>query len=181
MKRSNKKGFTIVELVIVIAVIAILASILIPTFSNVVANANAKKALLQARNELTNAKTVILADGVVVYEEADGYTTDDKVAGNYVIVTATEGTKTTTTTKYLKVDGKEYEYSITTDNFIFYIGKEDVLVAVSAKDATSFFAKYTYKVADGAITEAVAGTASTLATAVYSSVTKEVTEAPAAG
>ncbi|MBR7116294.1 MAG: prepilin-type N-terminal cleavage/methylation domain-containing protein, partial [Clostridia bacterium] len=36
MKRSNKKGFTIVELVIVIAVIAILASVLIPTIAGLV-------------------------------------------------------------------------------------------------------------------------------------------------
>ena len=40
MKRSNKKGFTIVELVIVIAVIAILTAVLIPTFSNLVKKAN---------------------------------------------------------------------------------------------------------------------------------------------
>lgn len=39
-KRNLKKGFTIVELVIVIAVIAILSAVLIPTFSNVVSNAN---------------------------------------------------------------------------------------------------------------------------------------------
>ncbi len=36
----NKKGFTIVELVIVIAVIAILAAVLIPTFTGVIKNAN---------------------------------------------------------------------------------------------------------------------------------------------
>ncbi len=42
MKRNNKKGFTIVELVVVIAVIAILAAVLIPTFSNVTKNANAE-------------------------------------------------------------------------------------------------------------------------------------------
>ena len=40
MKNSNKKGFTIVELVIVIAVIAILAAVLIPTFSGLVKKAN---------------------------------------------------------------------------------------------------------------------------------------------
>ena len=40
MKNSNKKGFTIVELVIVIAVIAILAAVLIPTFSSLIAKAN---------------------------------------------------------------------------------------------------------------------------------------------
>ena len=39
MKRNNKKGFTIVELVVVIAVIAILAAVLIPTFSGVTGKA----------------------------------------------------------------------------------------------------------------------------------------------
>ena len=49
MKKMNKKGFTIVELVIVIAVIAILAAVLIPTFSSVVNSANASAAQQQAK------------------------------------------------------------------------------------------------------------------------------------
>ena len=40
MMKMNKKGFTIVELVIVIAVIAILAAVMIPTFSGIVTKAN---------------------------------------------------------------------------------------------------------------------------------------------
>ena len=40
MINSRKKGFTLVELVIVIAVIAILAAVLIPTFSSLVKKAN---------------------------------------------------------------------------------------------------------------------------------------------
>ena len=40
IKRNNKKGFTIVELVIVIAVIAILAAVLIPTFAGIINKAN---------------------------------------------------------------------------------------------------------------------------------------------
>ena len=50
MKKLNKKGFTIVELVIVIAVIAILAGVLIPTFATVVEKANQSKAMQQAKN-----------------------------------------------------------------------------------------------------------------------------------
>ena len=40
MRSKSKKGFTIVELVIVIAVIAILAAVLIPTFSSLLKKAN---------------------------------------------------------------------------------------------------------------------------------------------
>ena len=58
MKNTKKRGFTIVELVIVIAVIAILASVLIPTFSGVVAKAKKYAALQDARN----AWTAYLAD-----------------------------------------------------------------------------------------------------------------------
>ena len=50
MKKLNKKGFTIVELVIVIAVIAILAGVLIPTFATVVDKANESKAMQEAKN-----------------------------------------------------------------------------------------------------------------------------------
>ena len=53
MKNTKKRGFTIVELVIVIAVIAILAAVLIPTFKNVIDNANKSKALQEARNAWT--------------------------------------------------------------------------------------------------------------------------------
>ena len=43
MNRNSKKGFTIVELIIVIAVIAVLAAVLIPTFSNLIQKANEAK------------------------------------------------------------------------------------------------------------------------------------------
>ncbi|MBE6942670.1 MAG: prepilin-type N-terminal cleavage/methylation domain-containing protein [Ruminococcaceae bacterium] len=51
---KNKKGFTTVELVIVIAVIAILATVLIPTFSGLIGKANDSKALQEAKNAYTN-------------------------------------------------------------------------------------------------------------------------------
>lgn len=49
MKKQTKKGFTLVELVIVIAVIAILSAILIPTFGNVISEANKNAAQEDAR------------------------------------------------------------------------------------------------------------------------------------
>ncbi len=48
MRKTSKKGFTIVELVIVIAIIAILAAILIPTFANVISDARNSAAVAGA-------------------------------------------------------------------------------------------------------------------------------------
>ena len=61
MRKSTKKGFTIVELVVVIAIIAILAAVLIPTFSNLIkkANASADKQLVR------NLNTALLADAAI--------------------------------------------------------------------------------------------------------------------
>ena len=52
-KCSKKHGFTIVELVIVIAVIAILAAVLIPTFSGIIEKANHSKLKQEAKNAYT--------------------------------------------------------------------------------------------------------------------------------
>lgn len=48
MKNTKKKGFTIVELVIVIAVIAILAAVAIPSLGSVITKANKSAAMQNA-------------------------------------------------------------------------------------------------------------------------------------
>lgn len=62
-KNNNRKGFTIVELVIVIAVIAILASVMIPTFSGVIDKANASAAQQKAVAIWKDTYAKDLADG----------------------------------------------------------------------------------------------------------------------
>ena len=80
MKNNKKRGFTIVELVIVIAVIAILAAVLIPTFSNVIAKANESKAMQEARNAwieyiagLSDTELAKFATYNGTFEYADGH------------------------------------------------------------------------------------------------------------
>ena len=63
MKRNNKKGFTITELVIVIAVIAILAAVLIPTFSNVISNAKKSAALQTCSNAKKDYSALAAQEG----------------------------------------------------------------------------------------------------------------------
>ncbi|MBQ8414380.1 MAG: type II secretion system protein [Clostridia bacterium] len=98
MKRNNKKGFTIVELVIVIAVIAILSAVLIPTFGGIVDKANKSAAEQMARNGYTEYYARDLLDGkidgqdstvtpVVDLETVDGNATGYKVSADGKTVT----------------------------------------------------------------------------------------------
>lgn len=77
--KKAKRGFTITELVIVIAVIAILAAVLIPTFSNVIDRANESAAMQEARSEWSNYQPEVAAtldddannDFLIKYDDAD--------------------------------------------------------------------------------------------------------------
>ena len=51
MKKISKQGYTLLEIVIVIAVIAILAAVLIPTFASIIGSS-------QDRVDKTNADTI---------------------------------------------------------------------------------------------------------------------------
>ena len=78
MKKLNKKGFTIVELVIVIAVIAILAAVLIPTFATVIEKANRSAAMQNARNAVSTMEMVEdgqIPEGIFYIKSGDYYFT----------------------------------------------------------------------------------------------------------
>lgn len=83
MKNTKKRGFTIVELVIVVAVIAILASVLVPTFTNVVTKAKESAAMQNARSAWTayladeafNGKDLPADDGCIEVKSDDNKTT----------------------------------------------------------------------------------------------------------
>jgi len=72
MKKINKKGFTIIELVIVIAVIAILCAVLIPTFISLAKKAKVSNDTVLVKNlntilamsEATDGKNVLMGDAL---------------------------------------------------------------------------------------------------------------------
>lgn len=112
-KLNNKKGFTIVELVIVIAVIGILAGVLIPTFSSIVGKANASA----AQQTAANALKIVLAEVAGTennFTSATFYVLDSNKNVEYTVSytngelgSANEATETKAITEYA-VSGKTY-------------------------------------------------------------------------
>ena len=92
MKKSNKKGFTIVELVIVIAVIAILAGVMIPTFGGVIEKANQSAVQQVATALYKEAYALDLADGTL--DGKDGTDAITTVSEKTVTYTVTGGAVT---------------------------------------------------------------------------------------
>lgn len=104
MKRNNKKGFTIVELVIVIAVIAILAGVLIPTFAGIVDKANKSAAQQEASALYKEAYALDLADGV--HDGKEGTKEINKVEDKTVTYTVTENADKTLTISFTYANDK---------------------------------------------------------------------------
>ena len=83
MKKSNKKGFTLVELIVVIAIMAILAAVLVPTITNKIKDANESSA---------KSSTSALAESIRADIISATTTSDNMFQGEYFAVRVTEGT-----------------------------------------------------------------------------------------
>ena len=84
MRKTNRKGFTLVELVIVIAVIAILAGVLIPTFGGIVDKAN-KSAALQEATSLYKEYVADFDYSTGIAPETTGYVEVSRNSVNYYV------------------------------------------------------------------------------------------------
>ena len=60
--RKDKKGFTLVELIVVLVILAILIAMLLPTLTGYISKANEKKVISEGRQILMAAKTVAAED-----------------------------------------------------------------------------------------------------------------------
>ena len=131
-KFTNKKGFTLMELLIVVAIIAVLVAIAIPTFTSSLNKAKAGVDLANIRSGYANAQVLAITEGkaTTYYLNKDGSVTetaaankyetagssknapaDSTVGGKFAVDTANEST--TETTKVAWGEGQGVSYVVT--------------------------------------------------------------------
>lgn len=97
MKRLGKKGFTLVELMVVIVIIGILVAIIVPSVTSAVNSAKKQSALADAKSQLTTWSIEVATAGSTTaeYVVGDKVTTltdaeAQKIAGEKVFMNNTE-------------------------------------------------------------------------------------------
>lgn len=74
IRENETKGFTLVEMIVVLVIMAILAAVMVPSMVGWIDRAKEKQILIQARNAYMAAQTIVLED------YADGYEVEELTA-----------------------------------------------------------------------------------------------------
>lgn len=119
MKKNNKKGFTLVELVIVVAVMAILVAVAIPTISSITTTAQS------AVND-SNARTI---ESVIKLYEAK----QDAAQGTAVTVDAA-GVRAALLDAKLGIDKGTFTYNTETGECVAKSVEGDKMIAIEYKN-----------------------------------------------
>lgn len=115
MKKNNKKGFTLVELVIVVAVMAILVAVAIPTVRSITSTASDAVAG-------TNAKTI---ESMIKLHEAEIETGKCKIEGTTYTALSNTSIAAALNNSDMGIKSESYTYTVATS-----------IVAPAAENAT---------------------------------------------
>lgn len=121
-RKNNKKGFTLVEVIVVLVILAILAAIMIPALTGWIDKANKKTAVVEGRTVLLALQTEIAENYVPGTTGNIAITADGKVlkvgdvdvADDFEKLVDIDGSSkkvTGVTTKGSKITGFKYEAS----------------------------------------------------------------------
>lgn len=83
MKKTNKKGFTLAELLVVVAIIAVLVAIAIPIFTSQLEKAREATDLANLRAAYAECTTAVLTGNSETTDVKQGNTADNKPDGSY--------------------------------------------------------------------------------------------------
>ncbi len=95
-KKQTQAGFTLIELMIVVAIIGILASLAIPAYQDYIARAQMSEALVLADGLKTPVSEIFAQDGTCQVSGAGGIAAADEITGKYVVSVETGGTAAAT-------------------------------------------------------------------------------------
>jgi prepilin-type N-terminal cleavage/methylation domain-containing protein len=121
---KSKKGFTLVELMIVVVIMAILVAVAVPIFSAVTKNARTKTCLANQREIQSQLNNAEMSD-VITIAAGDKYTlttNGDADGGSWAVSTTATGDKVVSVDKlnslfqkvpYCPIEGNAIEVSIT--------------------------------------------------------------------
>lgn len=128
--RDNKKGFTLVELIVVLVILAILAALLIPALTGYIDKAKEKQVVAETRQVVMAAQTLVdeqysagggdvtYADIAKLAEVKENNITDIEIVSGTSTASAKKVTVSSTTGKILKVvyasGGKSCTYTYDT-------------------------------------------------------------------
>ena len=116
MRKNNKKGFTLVELLVVIAILAILASVAVVGYTAFVDKAKVSKAETELHQIVEYVNAELIDDGKWTVKDAEGNdivvdeTADDFATKLVAAIAACEDLGTPDNVTYDETDGLVFEY-----------------------------------------------------------------------
>lgn len=112
LKKNNKKGFTLVELIVVLVILAILAALLIPALTGYIDKAKEKNVIAETRQAVMAAQTILDEEYALVDPNAAN---GGSITLTYTDITTLAEVKGTITASSIKWSNKgvvtELEYT----------------------------------------------------------------------